>query len=161
MKHALGLVLGLLFLAGCETTKMQQMLFVEQEFDAYSAKGTGRIIGEAFAKTKGGDVKLAAGLPVILVPRTAYTEERFQFMMRGEDPPPADPGLRRYMRQSIANSQGKFGFRDLPPGEYLVYCRVTWQMPSGWETGGYLLARVRVAEGKTVGPVILRSGKAL
>lgn len=158
----LGALTSLVFaLVGCVTTApvKQQHQFDQEALIKYDVKGTGRIIGEAFARTRGGDIKLAAGFPVYLMPATLYALERMKIMAEGREPEPFDPRFERYVRKTIANAQGRFGFRNLAPGHYVVYCKIKWEA-GGYETGGYLLAQVNAADGKTVGPVILRMGRA-
>jgi hypothetical protein len=48
------------------------------EYAPYSGSGTAKIIGQAFAKTVGGDVKFAAGNRVWLYPVTSMTTEWYK-----------------------------------------------------------------------------------
>lgn len=159
MKTSL-LLCFVLLAAGCATGPVaQQVTFFESELTPFKEKGNCRVRGEAFAKTKGGDVKVAAGNAVFLVPDTPYTRERWEIMKSGRNPAEPHAALATYVRRTAANSKGEFSFINLPPGAYLIHCRISWMVPNGTETGGYILARVVVSEEKPAVRTILRPGK--
>ena len=111
---ATALLMGFLLLAptGCVSQPQTQMktAFSLKDFEPYKAKGLGKIYGQAFLKTRGGDVKVGAGDKVVLWPFppfmkevislkdqgysiTNYTQEMVQQMLP-------------YVRESIGDAQG-------------------------------------------------------
>jgi len=72
-----------LVISGCVTSAPRPHLvaFDEVDFLPYAGTGTGKIIGQAFLKTRGGDVKYGAGNEVMLVPNTPYTSEIIDAMV--------------------------------------------------------------------------------
>lgn len=123
----------------------------------------GTIAGQAFLKTRGGDVKLGAGNPVTLNPATSYAREWFEktgsVESRFAEVPP-DSLFRKTHRDAVVDAQGKFEFRNLPPGKYLVRSIVSWEVvASAYSTshqGGVVAAIVDIAPGDT-NTVILNS----
>ena len=69
----------LLCTIGCATIpKPRTVEFIESEYDPYAGSGTGTIAGQAFFRTRGGDVKFGAGCEVHLNPVTSYSTEWFE-----------------------------------------------------------------------------------
>ncbi len=65
--------------------------------------GSGSLDGQAFLKTRGGDVKYAAGNPVVLMPVSPYTTEFFRKRVEGGfETPELDPRLRDHLRSTTA-----------------------------------------------------------
>src|SRR5687768_1693847 len=109
----------LLLLPACTTQKLQPRtaIFVQSEYDPFALEGTGSISGEAFLKTRAGDVKLGAGEMVLLNPVTSYSTEWYERCIgSGESLEPADERVKPYSRQVIVDSKGSFRFDKLPAG---------------------------------------------
>jgi hypothetical protein len=76
-----------------ETRKLAQQ-FREDDFASFENPGNASLRGQAFMKTRGGDVKLGAGSTVILIPTTPYTTEIFErVIVGGESIEPPDSRL--------------------------------------------------------------------
>jgi hypothetical protein len=66
-------------LASCAApVASRQVVFNEAEFARYADSGNGSVIGQAFLKTRGGEVRYGAGNEVVLIPVTSYTTEHIQ-----------------------------------------------------------------------------------
>lgn len=132
--------------------------FSEDEFIPYAKKGTASIIGQAFMKTKGGDIKYAAGNYILLLPVTQYTTEIIRIALEekveeGGSIDNKDPRLIKYAKKTMADAEGKFEFNNIPSGEYYVWTAIKWQVPSQSglrRTGGNISKRIRVKEGEKV-----------
>lgn len=135
---------------------------LQSPFDEHSlayaqGPGTATIEGQAFLKTRGGDVKYGAGEEVILLPVSPYTNEYVQGVgtIRGAATP--DARLETYTRRTMAGGDGKFTFRNVPAGEYHVYTRVFWEIPSQYglrTTGNWVKGRVVARAGETTSIVL-------
>lgn len=152
-------------LCACVAPKQQALQpvrtpFIEAEFEPYGLDGTGTITGQAFLKTRGGDIKLGAGNQVQLVPVTSYTTEgRNRVTIGGERLEPADPRIEKYRRTTIADGSGNFEFRNLPAGDYYITCVIAWEVPSqyGMETtGGIAYGTAKVKAGEMTKVVVTR-----
>ncbi len=126
----------------------------------YLGKGTATVTGQAFLKTRGGDVKPCAGDVVMLIPATAHTDEWFQAnVVEAVRTVPMDSGAEKAVRHQLGDAQGNFTFADLPAGTYHVVCEITWQIPGDWglkTTGGYAYATTTVADGEAVRVIATR-----
>lgn len=109
--------------------KKRLTTFQEAQFEPFKGQGTSTLSGEAFMRTRGGDVKLGAGLEVFLYPVTDYTTEMMQREVLGtERLEPMDERLAPFVRSTRANSRGEFEFAKLPPGEYYLLCLIQWEV---------------------------------
>ena len=157
----------LLGLAGCMSADGVR---VPSSFDPKAAEyalkpGTGVISGEAFVRRDYGRLVTAAGERVYLLPATPYIQERFARMFGGEyrsyygnevEPPPEE--YYRYRRETKVDMFGRFGFKDLAPGRYLVATRIFWTEPkSFFMRGGAVYDIVEVKNDETTTAII--SGK--
>jgi hypothetical protein len=89
------------------------------ELVPYSRTGTGKIIGQAFLKTVGGDVKYGAGNTVVIHPVTSLTTEWFsKVVVQGLPLVAGNPRADDYRRTTIADAEGRFEFDNLPQGDY-------------------------------------------
>ena len=162
MKSTIGTIAVIIVLAGCITPELPPapIPFTEAEFKAYEGRGTARIIGQAFLKTRGGDVKTGAGNFVMLLPSTPYTLELRRRMQHGEKLPAlAGTPLAKYMRTTTADAGGNFEFSELPAGQYYMNCIITWEVPSQYgpeSTGGVAYGDATVSEGQTVKVIVTR-----
>jgi hypothetical protein len=62
--HLFNLLLAAILLLSSGCVAERKAMFNEDEFRPYAEKGNAVIFGDAFLKTKGGDIKRAAGNPV-------------------------------------------------------------------------------------------------
>lgn len=164
MNHWLA-AMAVLALGGCAITQpppATRIPFPQAEYDALPKSGTGTITGQAFLKTRGGDVKTAAGTPVVLNPVTSYSRDWFKKVrIEHQTIEAADPKQQPYLRQKIADAAGKFTFDNVPAGRYYVVTAVQWEAPTGYRAsletqGGMLVEEVEVSDGKTVEIVMTR-----
>jgi hypothetical protein len=147
-----------LILSAC--TVHRTAVYEPREYAPYAGTGTGKITGQAFLKTVGGDVKYAAGNLINLHPVTSLTREWFERMVvqgvpLGEGNPHSDD-LRRLTQ---ADAEGRFTFDHLPPGDYYVTTNLTWGMPTSFgimPTGGIAYARAHVENGQTATVIVTR-----
>ncbi len=158
------LLLLVLCLMGCQPIIKKyprNAQFYEDEYNPYDKSGTGIIQGQAFLKTRGGDVKYGAGNIVTMNPVTSYSTEWFEFSVKKHIPlEEPDPRTLKYNRQTVADGEGRFEFNDLPAGEYYIACYISWEVPTSSSymitTGGYAYAKVKVEEGKVIKVVVTR-----
>lgn len=157
-------VIALLFFVGCasqnQTTLKKVMpreaTFQPSEYAMYEKKGEGKISGQAFLKTRGGDVKFAAGERVILNPVTSYSTEWYtKYVKKGIQLEEPDPRAHNYTKLVTADGFGNFQFDELPPGEYYVVTNIFWEVPSPSgrglsRTGSSVGAKVSLSEGENV-----------
>lgn len=132
----------------------------------FSQVGTGSIVGQAFAVTRGGDVKPAAGRTVALHPDTAAirayyaplaTDTKYARLL-------ALPPSESLTKTTTADATGSFQFDELAPGRYFAVTSVDWVHFAGfnytrlgafgwvdlqWATAGGVMAQgVEVKEGR-------------
>lgn len=154
----LATVAALLLSAGCARQAIYQRTaeFREDEYAPFGKPGTARISGQAFLKTRGGDVKLGAGNQVFLNPKTSYSQEWFeQHVLAGKQLSDPDERARKYQRIMTADAQGGFSFDGLPAGEYFVACPIFWSTGSS-TTGGWAFSRTTVTDGQQAIVVVTR-----
>jgi len=157
-------IMGLL--SGCATTTdLQRMPFPENEYQALPKTGTATVKGQAFMKTRGGDVKTAAGNEVWLNPVTSYSIEWYEKFylptisntspLRDIKTTPPDPRLTKYILIQIADGDGRFTFKNAPPGEYFVTTAVTWYVGKELQ-GGFVTKRITVKDGEETDVIVTR-----
>ena len=141
----------------------------------FSQLGTGSIAGQAFAVTRGDDVKPAAGRAVLLHPDSAAIRDYYAAFAVGEEnraytlvgAPPEN-----FTKTTIADATGTFQFDGLAPGRYVVVSSVNWTHFAGfnytqigtfgwlqlsWATeGGLMIRQVEVKEGQATKVVLTR-----
>lgn len=161
MKQGLSLLAVLLLASGCVAPQQSfNSTFNEAEFAPYEKDGNSTITGQAFLKTRGGDVKFGAGNTVTLLPATSYTKEiRERVTIGGERLGPEDSRLQKYRKTTIADGNGNFEFKDLPAGEYLLSCQITWEIPGDYglrTTGGIAYGAVKVKADETAKVILTR-----
>lgn len=152
--NKLAVVLGCLVMAGCAPYKLQST-FNQADVDAYLKKGSGTIVGQAFLKTRGGEVRYGAGNEVVLIPATAYVKDVFKANsehMNYVDPTTIDSRWDDFNKVTIADGSGNFEFNDLPAGQYYLQCEITWEVPSAGLvpniTGATILQLITLGEGQ-------------
>lgn len=121
----------------------------EAEYAPFDRPGTGALTGQAFLRQRGGGVVRASGREVTLDPDTALSREWLQkagsiWDLRNLTHP--SPLFASYRRTTTADADGRFTFRDLPAGKYLVRTEVTWEV-QGIE-GGLVWKSVDVRAGQ-------------
>jgi hypothetical protein len=106
---------------------------VASEYAPYEKAGTGVLVGQAFLKTRGGEVRYGAGNPVFLNPVTTFSTEWYtRHIVGGERlEETKDPIAVRNSRQTTADGNGNLRFEGLPAGDYCVACPIVWELPSG------------------------------
>ncbi|OGW44104.1 MAG: hypothetical protein A2Y66_05560 [Nitrospirae bacterium RBG_13_41_22] len=142
-------------LASCITPRIYKMVtpFDEREFAPYSGDGTSTIQGQAFLKTRGGEVRYAAGNTVTLIPATSYSREIWQASLRGEFLSNKDPRWYNYVREVIADGFGNFEFKNIPAGEYYIECPIFWEVPGQYglqSTGAVVKKEIKALPNQTV-----------
>ena len=149
--------LGSMVVAGCVV--QQSVSFNDGDFQGFKGSGLATITGHAFLTTREGNVISGAGRAVELTPSTPYTKERFAIARSGRSASPPDERLAQYVRTTVADYRGDFAFRDIPPGEYLLSCWITWLDPSAYQVSltpksEEMLATVTVAAGESAKVVL-------
>lgn len=166
--HNFMLFTFLLCLSGCNTMPTRQQPVVSIPFDdapfqPYLKEGTAKIVGQAFLKTRGGDVKFGAGNTVELIPNVGYFADRFYLVSHGGNAGPRDQRLTPYIRSAIADADGNFEFSNLPAGRYVVLCQIEWEYPNMLggvaymaKTGGQAVAEATISDGESKRVVVTR-----
>ena len=162
-KLILSALLGMVFLSGCVTAPppaKRQTAFIESEFAPYAGIGNSTVTGQAFLKTRSGEVRFGAGCEVVIVPVTSYTTEITDRAVLGRERLEApDPRYSAYRRTTIADGNGNFEFRGIQAGSYYLSCVIRWEYatqygPAG--TGGTAFGKVTVAPGETTKVILTR-----
>lgn len=147
-------LLVVLAMSGClEHTAMSPAAapitpFKASDFDWVKKPGSGAISGQAFLKTRGGDVKYGAGNEVMLIPSPGFFAERFLQGLSGSRVVPLTPEEKSYIKTTTADGGGNFEFTNVPSGDYIVACNITW-LAGRYYTGGYATANVKLGEGES------------
>lgn len=143
-------------LAGCNAPKDRLATFDPAEYEPYAKSGSGVLAGQAFVRTRGGDVKYGAGREIVLNPVTNYSSEWYERGVKNyETLKDADPACPKG-RTTIADAEGRFRFDGLPAGEYYVACWIFWDMNQYSQTGGVAHAKVKVQSGQTTNVIVTR-----
>ena len=135
--------------------------FISLEYDAYRVNGTGSVSGQAFLRTRGGEVKFGAGANVHLVPVTSYSFEWYNREILGDEVlHERDARAEFFHWTARADGFGEFVIEDLPEGEYFLASEVYWEIqgPSGefHSAGGWAHARAKVRDGRSTRAVLTR-----
>ena len=155
-------------IAGCQTTADQSVAFDPKAAAFINTQGAVKIEGHAFYRSESGGVVYAAGEYVWLIPRTPYTDQRFR-QLYGDakyskakwlPSVEADPDYVKFTRSTKAESDGRFSFDRVGPGEYYVATVVTWRPDGAMLTSGGAIYERVVVSGKEKDPVkVIVSGK--
>ncbi|MGK5057316.1 hypothetical protein ACQ4WY_10265 [Janthinobacterium sp. LB2P49] len=147
-------------LMGCSTPRPPVVMpeFQQAEYDALSKTGSGGVKGQAFMKTKGGEFKKAGGEKVTLRPKTEYARKLAMLpasLYKRQVVGTVSPKIRDYDRTTMADSEGRFEFTDVPDGTYYVTTNVSWSVfypgaftPVESKQGGTITTEVTVADSK-------------
>jgi hypothetical protein len=104
----------------------RQATFQVEEYAPYAGKGNSGISGQVVIPMGGGKVAYGARSEVLLNPRTRYSTEWFErCVIKDESLKNGDIRADTYSRTTTTDSEGRFRFDQLRPGEYYLACRVT------------------------------------
>ena len=111
-------------------------------------------------------MRKGAGSTIYMNPVTTYSTEWFERMVVGGQRLQPPDARAPSARQTIADSDGRFEFTDLPAGEYYLASPIFWEVPHQntfnpadiymVETGGIAFARATVAPGERKKVVMTR-----
>lgn len=154
-RATIGLILATLLTscAGMQPQIKRNVAFSDEMFATSLTNGTSTVTGQAFLKTRSGEVKFGAGNEVVCVPVNEYTDETQRAIISGKNLEAPDPRYFKYRRTTIADGNGNFEFRDIPGGEYYISCVIQWEYVTQYgamPTGGVATARVKIADGESV-----------
>lgn len=135
--------------------------FEYNEFENAMKKGACKVTGQAFLKTRGGDVKFGAGCTVELLPLNAYMRERVnRGLIGGENLEAIMPIISTaFTRRTTADGNGNFEFSDLPDGEWVALCSIYWEVPGPYRTsptGGKAFGTAKVKGGESARIIVTR-----
>lgn len=128
----------------------------------FDAAGTGTVEGQAFLRTRGGDVRVGAGSPVLLVPAVRCVYEWWASggtIWAQRAALPFDAGFRAHLRNTTADAEGRFKFTGLPAGRYFARSQVVWEVPDANAftndlQGGIVGGEFSVNEGATTTAIL-------
>lgn len=137
----------------------------DKEYVQYSKPGSGSIYGQAFLQQRNGATVKAAGRVVYLDPATTLATQWFeqygQYYMPPDDVSPPSKLFNAARRQTIADSEGRFKFTNLPDGSYFVRTTVTWEVAAyrvfyigRSNEGGIVKAKVEVKNGEVTEAIL-------
>jgi hypothetical protein len=159
------ILLVAVYLQGCAVPQIeptQRITFPVSEYNSLNREGTGIVNGQAFLKTRGGDVKTAAGEEVLLNPVTSYSNQWYKVAYTGNKPiTEPDPRYWNYVRKEIADADGRFTFKNVPPGDYYLTTTVYWEAPVGYHgalvrQGGLISRKITVVNDETLDVILTR-----
>lgn len=145
----------MIFLAGCSSAVVTPTAPSKKEdISSYAHKGSASIHGQAFLKTKNGDVKSAAGNDIVLIPATPHSDEAVGFLDEGARViAKINPDWRTYSRITHADRSGYFEFSELPAGDYYLECGIYWQVGNA-RTGSVVRKRVSLNKNQALKVVL-------
>jgi len=143
-----------------ELVRMLVATFRADSLAGFARKGTGKIDGQAFLKTRSGEVRVGAGNDILLLPATEWILTVFDSDISLTDLPEAiQTAIAMASRTTQADGSGAFEFSGLPPGLYRMQTSITWEVPGqygGEQTGGLVTRLVDVHEGESVRAMLTR-----
>lgn len=134
------------------------------DYIGFGAQGTGSVAGQAFLTTRGGDVKLGAGRAVTLDPLTPFARAWYQragSRINGFDVSPPDSLFVINRREVVSDAEGRFQFKNVPTGQYLLRSSVTWEIPGQPLQGGVVATLVSIGANDSVAVVLSRTNFVL
>ena len=106
----------------------------DAEFAHYTGNGPCTIAGQAFLRTRGGDVRYGAGSAVTLIPDTSLLREVLRVNSTAGSRAQLDPAVQSQwtasLRMTQADGEGEFEFRNVPCGDWYAESTVTWEVPT-------------------------------
>ncbi len=151
------LVLMLVSVAGCQSPQIEAA-FVADDHAFAGRKGAATISGQAFMRRRDGLVVYAAGRTILLMPDTPYTREVLKKRagpLASYTRPKIDHAYNSYLKETLADAEGRFTFSGVGPGNYLVFTAIYWE-EDGTERGGFLLKPVTVGDGGTIDVIVTK-----
>ena len=101
------LVLMLCFLMMSCAAVQRTAVFNIDEYLPYTKPGKAVITGQAFATTKGGEIRFAAGRTISLHPATIYANEYFDMqVVQGHDLPDPDQRFLNFEKETTSDAAG-------------------------------------------------------
>jgi len=167
-------ILTMLLLGGCAgfmQQRIQRIPFPGEEYARLSKMGTGTatVHGQVFMKTMVGEVRYGAGNEVRLAPVTTYSTQVLEVTGNWNYtnytippkfvPEEPDPRLDDYAATTMADGEGRFEFRNVPPGGYYLTSSVIWYVPQQYGSiiqGGNITKKITVKEGDEVRVILTR-----
>lgn len=150
------------WLSGCSARQVQVTTrLTDNEIAAYTGAGSCTIKGQAFLKTRGGEVRFGAGEKVILFPDLPILREILSIGRSGQQPvlePNVHQAWGNLWRTTQADGEGKFDFRKIPCGAWYVESRVVWEVFSNYSSsvqGGLVSSFVQVSPDDSPAKVML------
>lgn len=150
---------------GCIATQMVPVTsgMTDAEFAHYTGNGPCTVAGQAFLRTRGGDVRYGAGSAVTLIPDTSLLREVLRVNSTAGNRAQLDPAVQSQwtasLRTTRADGEGEFEFRNIPCGDWYAESTVTWEVPtSGYTTavqGGLVAGFVSVTPESSPAKVML------
>ncbi len=126
--------------------------------------GGSTVVGQAFGRTKGGDIKSAAGFTVHLDRVTPYSSAVFKALhdhgpwedaeTEANTMKDLNPVMLGCRRNAQVDLSGHFTFKTVPFGDYFASIYIRWQSRGHW-TGGWQIKRIRVFAGQDINDLIL------
>lgn len=122
--------------------------------------GNGGVEGNAFMRTRDGNIVTCAGFAVHLIRDTPYVRERMDALYEGDmnagfqrqyfdvEFTNTDPRYADARRSTVCDSSGEFVFTGLADGSYFVNTIVEWRVANRLQ-GGRLMARFEIENGQT------------
>jgi predicted small lipoprotein YifL len=160
--------ISLVALAGCASRPPVILPPLDEAaYQPFAADGTATVTGSSFLVTKGGDIKKGAARQVFLIPETTFLTARMNeadnwystYEWLGFSGTPEDTIAKawRHTRIAVADVDGRFVFKKVPAGKYVVETQLFWQyMSCGmWgcknvDTGAVLRKRLEVTDGASI-----------
>jgi hypothetical protein len=153
--HAL-LLVAALALGGCVREYTIQTPYDPAAAEWSTKDGDATIKGQAFLKTRGGDVKTCAGNKVTLIPSTARQDEIARAIDAGYNKLIGSvPGGGLDWRNTRCDAQGNFVFTKLPAGTWWVEAVVRWEAADSIQGGG-VREKVTTRPGDTADVIVTR-----
>jgi len=133
-------------------------------FDSTQAKkllepGGNIVTGSALIRQNGGGVVTCAGLPVQLIPKTAYASERIKTIYGNTERGYSEihrqfqfaPDHSDYLtltKRALCDAQGHFTFGKVADGEFYVITGIVWDS-GGVKQGGSLMQAIALHDGES------------
>ena len=142
---------------------VQRIPFPIEEYQKLPKMGTGTatVRGQAFLKTRGGDVKYAAGNEIHLLPITSYSNQWYREAILPNRPMAKyDPRYKQYITTIMGDGEGRFEFKNVPAGNYYLSTIVAWEYIAGrgysYPTGGNIVKKISVENGQELRIILTR-----
>jgi hypothetical protein len=131
---------------------LRRVPFDESALAGYDRAGSGTVSGQLVV-TDQGQKHFGGGVPVTLIPVTAYTKEMVDRELGdGVYLTTSDGRFKKYVRKTTADHSGHFVFQQVPAGEYFVSGEASWSEPESPDdfVRQWACERIRVATGQAL-----------